>query len=179
MALQASPHGPASMVLATAAHRPHSESGTISESCSQQCLCMAQTQNPRAGQAVSGDAGTTEETQGQQQAPVAAAAGCPRPTGWRRWRPQGRPAPALGARRPKPRSRRGPASPKALRKDPSLPLLAFTGCQESAASLVCKGITSICLHHPCHPPYTCLSGCKFPSSPKDTSHWTGTHLTLV
>ena len=70
------------------------------------------------------------------------------------------------------RSRRGPASPKALRKDPSLPLLAFTGCQESAASLVCKGITSICLHHPCHPPYTCLSGCKFPSSPKDTSHWT-------
>ena len=55
--VQAFPHGPASAVPATAGHRPHSESGTISGSCSLQCLCTAQTQNPRTGRALSGDAG--------------------------------------------------------------------------------------------------------------------------
>lgn len=170
-AMQAFPHGPASEVPATAGHRSHSESGTISGSCSLQCLCTAQTQNPRTGPAVSGDARfhrrnlrTAASSHGcHSQAPQTHWLG-PRDVLPQGWAPEGQSLGPGGA----------PASPKALGKDPTLPLPASTGCQESAASLVSKGITSICLRCPCHPPYICLSGCKFPSSPKDTSHWTRT-----
>lgn len=84
-------------------------------------------------------------------------------------RPQGRPAPGLGARRPKPRPA-GPPPPKAKGSLPTSS--ASTGCRESAASLVCNGITSICLHHPAILPTPVSLGANFPSSPKDTSHWT-------